>query len=1082
MPKKRVEPIVGFSAKAFLVGLAWIAYSLPGFTQAVDPSIYSELEYRHIGPQGNRVIAVVGVPGDPSVYYAGAPSGGIWKTTDGGTRWKPIFDDQKVASIGSLAIAPSDSNIVWAGTGETFIRTSVSQGDGIYKSEDGGTTWKNMGLEKTGRIGRVLIHPKDPNIVYAAAMGHCYGPQQERGVFRTTDGGETWEHILFVDENTGCSDLAIDPNNSRILFAGMWQMLIRTWGRWSGGPGSGLHVSRDGGTTWERLTDNGLPDSEMGKIAVAIAPSNSDRVYALIESHEGVLWRSNDGGKKWQLINKDIQLIGRPLYYTRFGIAPDNPNELYFLHASFVASLDGGETFKTVPRAQAPGGDNHDIWFDPQVPDRIIVGNDNPGVSISVNRGRTWDHIRLPIAQMYHVAVDNQIPYYVYGNRQDGPSNRGPSNSLLARDGIPSGLWHSVGGGEAGFTVPDPVDNNIIWSGEYDGILTRFDLRTGHARSVNVWPEGPNSWAAGDVKYRFQWTFPIAVSPHDHNKVYVGSQHVHQTTNGGQSWTIISPDLSTNDKSKQERTGGLTPDDSSPTYACSVFAIAESTLEEGLIWAGTNDGLLHVTRDGGLHWENVTDNIPDLLPWGTVSNIEPSRFSAGTCYVTFDFHQVNHREPFVFGTKDYGKSWDLISDGIPKSDLSYAHCVREDPIRQGMLYLGTENAIYVTYNEGDDWYPLQNNLPHAPVHWLTIQEHFRDLVVGTYGRGFWILDDITPIRELDAEVLESEAHLFEPRTTYRFLNKPTPMSDPDDQCSGENPPYGVPISYYLKSEPEGEVILTIVDEAGQTVRALGNEEELEENRQGERPDRVTKKSGLNRVWWDLRYDPTRKIRLRTRPEGSPHVTLGPEGWRPYGGRRGRSPRAPKVVPGTYTVRLTVGERELTQKLTVKKDPHSDGTDADIQAQGKTLLAIRDDINSIADMINEIEWIRKQINDLQELLREEETAEAILTESTELDDKLKSVENEFFDLRLAWAGQDTLRWPDKLHTRLAKLAGWIEQSDYPPTTQQIEVYEHMKAQLVGHTSRYRQLVEKELADFNERLRQENISHIVVVAKK
>ncbi len=628
---------------------------IPGYSQELDPELFDQLEYRHIGPVGNRVIAVVGVPGDPNIYYIGAASGGIFKTIDGGVNWEPIFDDQPVSSVGSLAIAPSDPNVIWAGTGETFIRSNVSQGMGIYKSTDAGKTWKLMGLEKTGRIGRVIIHPTDPDIVYAAAMGHCYGPQEERGVFRTTDGGQTWEKVLFVDEDTGCSDIAMDPNNPRILFAGMWPMFIRTWGRWSGGPGGGIWVSRDSGTTWERIEGHGLPETEIGKVALAVAPSDSDTVYALLEAAEEGLYRSDDSGKNWKHVNPDHALVNRPHYYTRCTVATDDAKEIYTVAGAMRVSYNGGET---IEKFKVLGGDNHDMWIDPLIPDRMAIANDG-GVSISTNHGKTWLGARLPIAQMYHATVDTQIPYWVYGNRQDGASCRGPSNSRT-RGGIQSGMWISVGGGESGIAVPDPVDPNIVWSGNVDGILERTDMSTGHSRAVTVWPESIQNWPAKEAKYRFQWNFPIAISPHDHNKVYVGSQHVHMTTNAGQSWTIISPDLSTNDKSKQQKEGGLTPDDLVPTYACTLFAIAESHLEEGLIWTGTNDGLVQLTRDGGTNWTNVTDGIPDLPPWGTVNSIEPSRHDAGTCYVAFDMHQINIRDPHVYKTNDYGKTWKLI--------------------------------------------------------------------------------------------------------------------------------------------------------------------------------------------------------------------------------------------------------------------------------------------------------------------------------------------------------------------------------------------------------------------------------------
>ncbi|MGB6338774.1 MAG: sialidase [Candidatus Aminicenantaceae bacterium] len=1042
---------------ALLILFIFAGFVALSYSQQLSPEIYKEFKHRHIGPIGNRTIAVVGVPGNPNVYYIGTASGGIWKSIDGGIHWKPIFDDQPVSSIGSLAIAPSDSNIVWAGTGETFIRSNISQGIGIYKSTDAGKTWQNMGLEKTGRIGRVIIHPKNPNIVFAAAMGHCYGPQQERGIFRTLDGGKTWERVLFVDENTGCSDIAMDPNNPRILFAGMWQMLIRTWGRWSGGPGSGLYMSKDGGTTWKHLTGNGLPETEMGKIAVAVAPSNSERVYALIETEDEGLWRSDDGGETWKHVNHDHMLLNRPLYYTRCTIATDDHNEIYTIAGTMGKSLDGGENFKRV--TNMVGGDNHDMWIDPLIPDRMVVGNDQ-FVSVSTNRGETWHGVSLPIAQMYHVYVDNQIPYYVYGNRQDGPSFRGPSNSLFGKRGIPSGLWHSVGGSESGFAIPDPMDNNIVWSGNFEG-LDRFDLRTGHSRAVDVWPINNYGYAASTAKYRWQWTFPIAISPHDHNKVYVGSQYVHQTTNGGESWEVISPDLTTNDKSKQQLTGGITQDDTQPTYCCVIFAIAESPVEQGLIWTGSNDGLVHVTRDGGSNWTNVTKNFPDLPPWGTVSNLEPSRFEAGTCYITIDFHQVNIRDPHVYKTTDYGKSWTSISSDIPKSELSYAHCVREDPVRKGLLYLGTENALYVSFNDGKNWIPLQNNLPHAPVHWLTIQEHFNDLVIGTYGRGFWILDDITPLQQLTPEVVKADVYLFAPRPAYRFLFKAPHVVDPRDQCRGENPPYGASLNYYLKTDSKDEVKISILDEKGQKIRSL----------------KGTKKQGIHRIWWDLRYEPSTELKLRTSPVGHPHVVVGPKGWRPY--LDGGDNRGPKVIPGTYVVKLTVGVKEFTQKLVVKKDPHSVGSIEDIKAQVKVLLEIHDNRNSVAKMINKIEWIRKQIYDLQEVLEGDKNAEQILNKSKELDKKFIALEDSF--IPLGYTGRydrDGLRWPDKLLDIPSSLASGIAQTDFALTTQQKEAHEELSSQLPSYIDEYNELISKDLNDFNKLLKESNIANIVV----
>ena len=624
---------------AFFLLLALAAASAPAAAQqAPSPEAYADLDWRYIGPEGNRFSAAAGLPSDPYTYYVGAASGGIYKTSDGGVNWDAIFDDQPVQSIGSLGVSVTDPNIVWAGTGEGKIRSHISIGQGVYKSTDAGSTWTLMGLEQTGRIPRLAIHPTNPDIVYVCALGHSYGPQQERGVYRTMDGGENWERILFVDENTGCSDIALDPVNPRNLFAGTWQLEIHTYGRTSGGPGGGLHVSRDGGDTWEKLNgpENGigLPNLPVGKVAVAIAPSNNQRVYAMLETGDGIpwdgretedgqVWGSTDGGTTWTRITRNRNAMGRPHYYSRVVVSPDDEDEAYFLTASFSVSTDGGRTIDVIAREDAPGGDHHDMWIDPGNGDRMIVAHDQ-GLSISINRGSTWFRQRLTNAQMYHVTVDNEIPYNVLGNKQDEPTYRGPSNSRIQGQrritGIPRGMWHHVGGGESGFATPDPVDPNIVWSsasgsGMVGGIVVRYEEDRRQWRGVEVWPEQSRGAAEG-VRYRFVWDAPVHISPHDNETVYVGSQHVHRTRNRGQSWEVISPDLSLNDRSRMGFSGGLTGDNIGVEYAGTVFGIAESPIEQGLIWAGTNDGLLHVTRDNGATWTNVTENMP-ICPSGS---------------------------------------------------------------------------------------------------------------------------------------------------------------------------------------------------------------------------------------------------------------------------------------------------------------------------------------------------------------------------------------------------------------------------------------------------------------------------------
>jgi photosystem II stability/assembly factor-like uncharacterized protein len=1043
----------------------------PATQPSIPPETYHRLHWRTIGPEGNRFSAAAGVPGDPLTYYVGAASGGVWKTTDGGVHWTPVFDDQPVQSIGALAVAPSDPNIVWAGTGEGFIRSHISIGQGVYKSTDAGKTWTLMGLEKTGRIPRIVIDPRNPELVLVCALGHAYGPQPERGVFRTADGGKTWTKVLFVDENTGCSDLAMDPKNPRILFAGMWQLEIHTWGRTSGGPGSGLFKSTDGGVTWTRLTGHGLPTKPVGKVAVAIAPSNPDRVYALIETGDGIpwngkptdsgeLWRSDDGGASWQLVSYDRNAMGRAHYYSRMAVAPDDPDEAYFLTASFGKTIDGGRTITVVPRGQAPGGDHHDIWIDPTNADRQIVVHDQ-GLSITQNRGKTWYRQRLLNAQIYHVTVDKEVPYNVLGNKQDEPSYRGPSNSRVMSGrgaGISRGMWHSVGGGESGWATPDPTDPNIIWStasgsGMVGGIVVRFDETRRQFRNVEVWPDESNGPAKG-VKYRFVWDAPLHISPHDHNTIYVGSQYVHRTQDGGQSWQIISPDLTLNDTTRMGSSGGLTPDNIGVEYAGVVYAIAESPVTKGLIWVGTNDGLVQLTRDDGKTWTNVTKNIPDLPPWGSVRSIVPSRYDAGTAYLTVDFHQMNDRDPYIYRTRDYGKTWTKITNGIPRSMLSYAKVIAEDPKRRGMLYVGTENGIYVSFNDGDLWQPLQNDLPHAPVSGIVVQEHFNDLVISTYGRGFWILDDITPLQELTPAVLAKDVHLFTVHPAYRFRPITAPSTTYDDPTTGEDPEYGAAIDYYLKAPVKGDVKLTILDAEGRVVRTL----------------KGTDSTGINRVYWDLRYEPTAEVRLYTRPMYAEYMTVGPNG------REAPETGQLRILapPGTYTVKLEAGGVTAAQPLVVLKDPHSGGSEAEIAEQMRALFALRDDLNAAADAVHRIETARVQLAALKRVVEDSAVKQAADT----LEQHLVALEMHLVDLRLTGHGQDGVRFASKLISKLGYLANQIASSDDRPTDQQEEVRQLLHRELGTQLAALDALLSKELVAFNEMLRQRNVPNVIV----
>ncbi len=1066
--------------KKLLLSLAvlFTGFTLIAQAQTLTPDQIEQLKFRHIGPVGNRLISATGIPGDPMVYYVGAASGGVWKTIDGGLNWKPIFDKQPVHSIGALALAPSEPEVVYVGTGEAFIRSNVSIGNGVWKTTDGGENWNHLGLDLTGRISRIVVHPTNPDIVYVAALGHAYTPQADRGIYRSVDGGETWELVLAVDENTGASDLVMDPHNPRILFAGMWQLEMRPWTRTSGGPGSGIYRSLDAGVTWERLS-KGLPEGDIGKIALSMTAAQPGRLYALLETGDGLplngeetntgeLWRSEDRGKTFKLINSDRNLTGRGAYYTRCTASPDNPNEIYFFSANYATSIDGGIKAISAGPGQAPNWDHHEMWIDPTNGDRQIVVGDG-GLSVTENRGKSWLRIQLPVAQLYHVTTDKSIPYNVLTNRQDGPSMKGPSRSRMQSffgGFIPTGMWHDVGGGESGFATADPTDPNIIWSsasgmGALGGVVVRYNEKSQQFRQVEVWPEFTAGSPAADVKYRFQWTFPLLISPHDHNTVYVASQHVHRTKNGGQSWEVISPDLTLNDKDKQQFSGGLTGDNIGVEYANVIFAFEESPLQEGLFYAGTNDGLVHISKDQGANWTELTGNLPDLPEYGAVRNIDASFHQAGTAYLTVDAHEMGDFSPYVYRTTDFGESWQRITTGIDEGNLSYCRMIKEDPVRPGMLYLGTENALYISFDNGDQWQSLMSNLPSSPMYWLDIPEHFNDLVVGTYGRGIWILDDITPLQQVTDEVVSSDAFLFEPKEAYRFHNVSMVMQFFKEASFGDDPPAGASLHYWLSEHLDStlsdSVHLIITNMAGDTIRTLKHKG----------------KSGINRVWWDFKDKPTSKVVLRTKP---PYAD-----WMPLNDLRTRKsliePLSNLVQPGNYKVHLVIDSMAIqSQTITVLKDPNSEGSLQDIQLQSKLLEAIKLDVEEISQAVNKTEKIRRQLRDLVPMLPEEHAAFA--EDIKKVDSLLAQIENEMIQLKQTGNGQDMIRTPGKLLEKLSYLASAVAVADFPPADQHQAVFDEHHQRWMEVQGRWRAVESGALAELIQRLKEEGIGAIVL----
>ncbi|MFZ9504475.1 MAG: WD40/YVTN/BNR-like repeat-containing protein [Cyclobacteriaceae bacterium] len=1008
-----------------LLLLFFVVQTLFVFAQQIEPSALSRLRFRFIGPDGNRAIAVVGEPGNPMVSYIGAASGGVWKTEDGGFHWRSVFDQTDDSSIGAMAVAPTAPRQVWVGTGETFlIRPAHAVGNGVYKSSNAGKTWKKMGLEKTFRISRVIVHPTDTNIVYVASLGHAHGPQQERGVYKTIDGGKTWERVFFLNENTGCSDLSIDPKNPETLYAAMWQIDIKTWNLNSGGPSSGIYRTRDGGKTWEPLR-NGLesgPGHPIGKTSVDVAYSNPKVVYALVEDKEPRLYRSENGGDSWKLMQQDHSMGQRAGYYTRVRVSTGDENRLYTICVGIKMSLDGGKTFSNEMNQWAPGGDNHDMWFDPKDPNRMMCAHDGC-VNISNNLGKTWKNINLPIAQMYHVAVDDRVPYWVYSNRQDAWSYRGPSR-YLGGWSIPLGAWHGVGGCESGFAQPDPFDNNIVWSGCYDGGLDIFDLTTMHPRDVRVYPLTQIGNTPADAKYRWHWNFPMVLSVHNKGKVWVGSQHVHETNNGGQSWKVASPDLTTNNKAYQQNSGGMASDNLMTWDGSTLYSMAESPVKAGILWTGSNDGIVSVTSDGGATWKNVTPTNADFPKLGTIRHIEPSPFEANTCYLAIDAHHVGDFGSYLYKTSDLGITWVRLPVSLPASNSNFIHQIKEDPGKKGLLFMGTDNGLYFSYDEGAHWNRLKNNLPPVPIYGIAIQKNFRDLVIGTYGRGIYILDDITPIRDFTDQVRQSPAHLFTMRPAYRF-QKIDGMKTEDSFVNGQNPPYGADINYYLKEKSKDSVEVLIRNAKGELVQRMNG----------------INRPGINRVYWDLRHQDYVLPPLRTKPRGKDWVKLNGKGERAmfiYDLDIGPGLTAPMAPMGIYTVVLKIGQQEYTQTLEVLKDPNSKGDEATVNAQYTFGLKLFNSINTTLTMIDEMEQLRAT------LLAKSNDKTAVSVEN-----KVYALEGRLHDVHATGARMDIFRNPPQVLERFLSMAkeSIISSADSQPTDQHQEVFELVNQQMM-----------------------------------
>ena len=1006
----RFRHSVAAAATAVALAAAALALSpplsraVPLAAQEVDASYLDLVEWRMAGPtRGGRVLAVAGEPENDLVFYQGTAGGGVWKTEDGGIGWANVSDGYfDTGSVGAIAVSESAPGTLYVGRGEACIRGNASIGDGVYKSTDGGATWTHLGLEATSQIGRVQVHPTNPDVVFVAALGTPWGPSPDRGVYRSRDGGRTWDKVLYRDEDTGAIDLVMDPSDPNVLYASLLQLRRYPWGFTSAGPGTGLFKSTDGGDTWTELTDNpGLPDGLKGRIGITVSPANPRRVWAIIDAELGKkgVFRSDDAGATWTRTNEDANLTQRPWYYHHIQADPQDANTVYVLNVRFWKSTDGGVTFEQIA---GPHPDHHDLWIDPDDPMRMVNGNDG-GATVSYDGGRSWsDLMNQPTAQLYHVAVDNGFPYRLYASQQDNTTISVPSRSDYGSITVED--WYTVGGGEDGYVAPRTDDPNIVYAGDHHFVY-RYDHRTKQIRDISPNPETYYGWGAADMLYRFWWTYPVMTSPHDPDLLYVTSQYVHRTRDEGHSWEIISPDLTRADPSTLERTpsyehpepgrywGPITREAYGPEWYATIFAFAESPVRAGVMWAGSDDGWIHVSRDGGTTWTRV--NIPDLPEFALISIIDPSPHDAGTAWVAATRYKLDDRTPYLYRTRDFGQTWERITNGIPDHD--FTRVIREDPERPGMLYAGTERTVYVSFDSGGHWRPLGRGLPVVPVHDIAVKDG--DLAVATHGRSFWILDGVALLHQLDAAVMAEPVHLFRPLPTIRFRDGADLVATFSGRgAAGSNPPRGVVIPFHLKAAPSSSVSLRILDADGEVRRF----------------DEVRAEAGANRFVWDMRY---------------PGATVLPDAV--FQG----SAQGPLAPPGTYTVELTVDGHTLTQPFEIRRDPRIDYTDADLVAQFEFLIDARDRLTETMELVGRIREMRGRAAEMVERAGGRQQLQDALQE---LNDKLYPLEERLVQYR-ARAGQDLIAQPTGVDSKLARLMNFASMADAPPTEGQRELY-------------------------------------------
>ena len=1006
-------------------------------TVQYDKKLYEGMSWRSIGPyRGGRAAAVTGVKGKPTLFYMGATGGGVWRTKDGGNSWENISDGYFGGSIGAIAVSENDQNVIYVGGGEVTVRGNVSSGYGMWKSEDAGQTWKSIGLPDSRHIPRIRIHPTNPDLVYAAVLGDLYKSSNERGVYRSKDGGSTWEKILFANADAGAVDLTFDPNNPRILYATTWRLRRTPYSLESGGEGSAIWKSTDGGDNWTEITKNdGLPKGIIGISGITVSPLNSQRVWAIIESENGGVFRSDNGGKTWNKVNSERKLRQRAWYYSRIYADTKDEDMVYVMNVQYHRSKDGGKTFETF---NAPHGDHHDLWIAPEDNQRMVIADDG-GAQVSYDGGENWStYMNQPTSQFYRVTTDNHFPYRIYGAQQDNSTVRIAHRT--SGGSIDESDWEPTAGGESAHIAPNPVDPDIVYGGSYDGFLSRVDHKSDQMRLVDVWPDNPMGHGAEDMKYRFQWNFPIFFSPHDPNKLYTTSNQVHVSMNEGQSWEIISPDLTRNDPSTLGPSGGpITKDNTAVEYYGTIFAAMESAQEKGVIWVGSDDGLVHITKDGGANWENITpSNMPE---WMMINSIDIDPHAKGSAYIAGTKYKTGDNKPYLFKTKDYGKTWTKITNGIPSDQ--FTRVVRVDPKRQGLLYSGTEKGMFISFDDGASWSNFQLDLPIVPITDLTIKND--NLIAATQGRSFWLIDDITPLHQLNDQIANSTYHLFNPMASYRMGGGRSWQS----KSAGKNHPGGVMVHFYLKDVNDSSKIeLEFMEQDGSSIKKFSTTAK-------ERNKKMKAEDGFNRFVWNMRYESAERF------DGLIMWAAGTNG--------------PTAMPGNYMVKLSVDGQVMEAPFEILPDPRATASQADYQAQFDFLMTVRNKLTETHVAIKQIREVRGQINKVTGPMKGKEEYKPVLDESKRIMEELKGIEEALYQTKNR-SGQDPLNFPIKLNNKLAHLSSQVGRGNFPPTAQAEGVRKEMTSQINKELDAYNKIMEQDIPALNKQIKDAGVDFI------